>query len=115
MTQQSDGSCNVTSTSHLSCKLFQKQSAFFTILIEKYFECKDYCVAHSDGKMCSLTHLQILHYTNMRLQRVASEIEFSLDVLPTSTWTVFILHSSIGFAAKLLLRADKSLIMCRAV
>ena len=53
-TQQTNGSCNVTSDSQLLCKLF-KNSLFISVnTYENYIVSKEYCFARHDDKMCFL-------------------------------------------------------------
>ena len=53
-TQQSDGSCNVTSESEYLYKLFKKQPISFCKHIKKYIMSKEYCIARHDDKTCFL-------------------------------------------------------------
>ena len=53
-TQQSDGSCNVTSDSQLSYKLYKKSLFFSANTYGKNFLSKEYCFARHDDKMCFL-------------------------------------------------------------
>ena len=56
-TQQSDGSCNVTSDSQLLNKLFKKQSFFSGNTYEKHIVSKVYCIACCDDKICFLPNV----------------------------------------------------------
>ena len=55
MTQQSDGSCNVTSDSQFSFKIFRKRAfLFLQTHMKKNFMSKEYCIFRSDDQMSFL-------------------------------------------------------------
>ena len=54
-TQESDGSCNVTSGSQLLYKLAKKSPFFLQIHLKKILVSREYCFARHNDKMCFLT------------------------------------------------------------
>ena len=70
MTQQSDGSCNVTIDSHLLYTFFSKNSLFIsTNTYEKIIVSKEYCFALQDDKMCRY-HIILLGNIKELLQKL---------------------------------------------
>ena len=74
-TQQSDGSCNVTSDSPLLYKTFKKQPLYFCNHIwKKSIVRKEYCSARHDDKMCLLpnckNHIMFIGNNNELLQKL---------------------------------------------
>ena len=110
-TQQSDGSCNVTSDSQLLYKLFKKNLFFPANLFEKYIVTKELCIARHDDETCFLPssrcHIILIGDNN--------ESPETLDAfcLSYNTWTVCTNFSSTDSVAKLLSRVVNYLILCR--
>ena len=75
-TQQSDGSCNVTSDSQLLWKLFEKQSVFSANRYENYIVSTKNCIPRQNDKLCFLPNCRY----HIMLRGDINDLLQSLDV-----------------------------------
>ena len=108
-TQQTDGSCNVTSDSQLSKKISENNFFISANTYENYFTSKQYCAVRHDDKMCFLPncryHIILIGNIKDLLQKLdAVCFNYQHEDCP--------LHfSSTASVAKLLSRVENSMII----